>query len=79
MANKLYGSRERMRMEYQSQQRAVIVALALVAGQKLTTSQVAEMAGLTYSGARHLMEAISGERVPIYRDEETGRWAIVRD
>lgn len=79
----LYGSRERaarkMAVDYKSQQRAVIVALALIVKGELTTMEVAEMTGLTYQGARAMMNAISGPDVPIYRDDEKGRWAIVWD
>ena len=77
MANDLYGSRRAA--DYQSQQRAVIVALKLHGGAHLTTREIAEMVGLTYQGARAMMEAISGERVPVTRDEDTGKWFMVVD
>lgn len=68
----LYGSRERVN-EYQTTQRvARAVYLLCVEGGQLTTSQMASDLGMTYHGARLLLERAS-QVVPIY-DDEDGVW-----
>ena len=42
----------------------------------LTTKQIAAMLGMTYQGARHLMDALSdADGVPIYKEDD-GKWRI---
>jgi hypothetical protein len=48
-------------------ERIFIVAYALAKGEQLTTRQIAKMTGITWQGARQMMD--KGSRVvPVYRD-----------
>lgn len=70
----LYGSRKTAHViaEMTAQQKAFRIAFLLADGRTLTTRQVAEMTGLTMSGAWQLMQNGSGA-VEIYQDDD-GRW-----
>lgn len=71
----LYGSRERV-AEYRTTQRvARAVYLILVEGGELTTSEMATQLGMSYHGAKALLDRAS-EVVPIW-DDEDGVWRRV--
>ena len=58
------------------QQRAALLAIRLVRGDGITTSQVAEWLGMSYQGARRLLMNLSGPELPVVRDED-GRWRYI--
>lgn len=72
----LYGSRQRAN-EMVVTQRAALVGFRIAEGEEFTTSQIAEMCGLTVEGAKKMMEKASAV-VPIY-DDEDGVWRRVRE
>jgi DNA-binding IclR family transcriptional regulator len=60
-----------------AQERAAIVAFALASGEQLTTQQIAERVGLTYSGAWRLLQKLA--RVcPITKDPTMDYWYSIQ-
>jgi hypothetical protein len=62
--------------ELTAQERAFDVAFRLAEGEELTTRQVAEMTGLSMTGAWYLMQR--GARVRPITQDGRGRWKRVR-
>jgi hypothetical protein len=64
--------------ELTSIERALFVAWRLAKGDTFTTSELASMIGLSYSGAYYLMTIASRSHVvPIFQDSQ-GRWQILK-
>lgn len=62
--------------EMTPQERAAKVAYNIAISRKpITTSEVANMVGISYHGARRLMHNISGAGIPVYQDDR-GRWRL---
>jgi hypothetical protein len=61
-------------IDYTSQIRAGLVTYWLCHGEALTTTQVAELTGLTYNGAWKMMCVLSG-RLPFYQTDD-GEWQV---
>ena len=59
--------------DYVPQERASLVAWKMAAGKEFTVSEVADEFGMTYQGARRLLNTIS-RVVPIYPNSTTGAW-----
>jgi DNA-binding IclR family transcriptional regulator len=62
--------------ELTSIRRTAIVVHHLERGEQVTVRNVVRMTGLTPSGARHLLRAISNV-LPVYYDPETHTWQVV--
>ena len=60
--------------EYTAQQRAAVVMVPLMRGEKLRTVDVAKLTGLSWTAAMRMMEGLSGA-VPLYRDDD-GYWRM---
>jgi hypothetical protein len=59
--------------EYVGQERAAMVAWRFAQGAQLTTQQVADLCGLSYSGAWYLLQRIS-RVLPIVKDNRGDYW-----
>ena len=55
-----------------SRERAAKIDFMFAEGHALTTSQVADLVGLTYDGARKLLQVVT-RVIPIYQDD-SGLW-----
>lgn len=64
--------------ELMPQQRAALITWRLAHGGRYTTAEVAAQLGITYQAARYLLTNLSGAPIPIYQDEEDGRWQLLR-
>jgi hypothetical protein len=53
--------------DYTPQERAALITFRLLAGDELTTMQIAERVGVSWHGASAMMERIS-RVVPVYRE-----------
>jgi predicted mannosyl-3-phosphoglycerate phosphatase (HAD superfamily) len=73
--NKLYNSRNQVVWEMTAQERAAKVVYEIATGSQMTTEEVAEITGLTKSGAWWLMQRVI-RVTPIGRDDN-GRWGKV--
>lgn len=60
--------------DYTAQERAALITFQLLEGAQMTTSEIAQRIGVTYHGARYMMEKVS-RVVPVY--EDGGRWSRV--
>lgn len=61
--------------EYLPTQRGALIAWHLARGERLTTVEIARLSGVTYDGARRLMEKLSAA-LPIYQDD-CGTWTLL--
>jgi len=66
------------RLNVTPSERVAIVTLALAQGKELEPEQVAEMTECDLSTAYRVLQRIS-RVIPLYGDEATGRWSLVRD
>ena len=66
----IHDSRE-VADDYTAQERAALITLEIFAGAELTTAEIAQRVGVTYQGARAMMDKIS-RVVPVYVDN--GLW-----
>lgn len=66
------------RLNVTPSERVAIVTLALAQGKELEPGQIAEMTECDLSTAYRVLERIS-RVIPLYGDEATGRWSMVRD
>lgn len=64
--------------ELTSIERTILVVWRLAQGDAFTTSELAQMIGLSYSGAYYLMSIASRSHVmPIFQDDH-GKWRILQ-
>jgi hypothetical protein len=75
MSDNSNGSTERV-SELTAQERAFDIGFRLAEGEELTTRQVAEMTGLSMTGAWYLMQR--GARVRPITQDGRGRWKRIR-
>lgn len=62
--------------EWTPSERVGIVVWHLAHGEGLTTREIAELTGLTESGAWRLISRLC-RRLPIYLDEQDHRWQVL--
>lgn len=61
--------------ELNAHQRAVLIAIALLDGEELTMPEIARRTGLSLSGARYMMDALT---LIISVTEIDGKWQLAR-
>lgn len=64
-----------MQADYNTTERVALLTFGLALGTAYTTSQVADLTGMTWGGAYRMLCRVSGI-LPIYQDE-TGCWRIL--
>jgi len=60
--------------DYTAQEKAALIAWHLAHGEGMTTAEIASLTGLSWQGARHLMDRLA-RVLPIYQDD-VGAWSV---
>ena len=63
--------------EMTPQQRAGLVIWLMARGHCFTTMEIAHITGLSYRGAKHMMDNLSGPRLPLAC--EHGQWRLLNE